>query len=644
MLLVLFVSPLHAAPRVVGDGSPAWQPMRIDFRGETFSESDGRVDPEADLRRPATNPFLDRRLQVRFEGPSGRVYDVPGYFDGDGEGGAKGDVWRARFTPDGAGRWSYTATLRAGRNVAVSLEDAAGEPVMSGDFDERGSVSGTFDVGERDADAPGFLGRGRLVYVGPDKGAASHYLHTAGDGKVWIKTGTDSPENWLGYAGFDGARSGRGRLHDFAAHRNDWRAGDPNWQATGVEWPVGDAAGRAEAAPLPEGKNIIGAINYLADRGVNSIYFLPMNIGGDGQDSFPYLDRGPDNPREGRLDLGGNPTNDNTHFDLGRLAQWEMLFDHCQRRGVTLHIVLNEAEEKNKRELDDATLGPERKLFYREMAARFGHHNAIIWNMSEEYDFQLKLPPERIREWAAYLDAVDAYDHPTTVHNQGSLKNPERSPWTPFLGDEHFDLTSFQAASKVDGWGEWVQAYRTASAKAGRPIPIMVDEAGSIDRDAKTADDVRRRMLYPMLFSGAGGVEWFTEGMDQSLDNFRPFTAIYEQSAHARRLIQETTGDRGVPHDELVRGAKGAQVLAVPGEVYLIYLPDASAGGVELDLREQEGARYSVEPFDPRAGTSPAPVVARVLIDGGTWVGLPAVAAAEDRAEGRDRVLVVRRR
>ena len=652
-----------ATPHIVGDGSPAYHPIRIDFRGPTFSPTDGRLDPDANPSPNDVNPFLDRRLQVRFTAPTGDTYSVPGYFDGDGkgreggggeggrEGGGRGDVWRVRFTPDSPGRWSYTATLRAGRNIAVDLGPQAGTPVYVGDFDSQGTATGTFTVADRDPDAPGFLGRGRLIYIGDQVGdagdgedptrseAASHYLHTAGDGRVWIKTGTDSPENWLGYAGFAHTRTARGKLHTFAAHIEDWRPGDPDWND-------GDA------------KGIIGAINYLADCGVNSIYFLPMNIGGDGQDSHPYLDRGPD---EGRLDLagstarggrGGGGGNDHTHFDLARLAQWERFFDHCQRRGVALHIVLNEAEEANKRELDDATLGPARKLFYREIAARFAHHNALIWNLSEEYDYQLRLPPERIKEFAAYLDAVDAYDHPTTVHNQGSLKNPQRSPWTPFLGDDRFDLTSFQWANKVDGWGEVVESYRVASREAGRAIPIMVDEAGSIDRDAKGADRVRRRMTYPMLLSGAGGVEWFTEGLDQSLDDFRPFEQVYEQTAHARKLIESTTADRGEPADELVRGVKDVEVLAVPGEVYLVYLPDADAlraakadrgekgGQVELDLTGHAG-RYTVAAFDPASGTylADAPPA---IIEGEQWVELPRPGSGRKPGD-RDLVLVVQR-
>jgi hypothetical protein len=74
--------------------------------------------------------------------------------------------------------------------------------------------------------------------------------------------------------------------------------------------------------------------------------------------------------------------------------------------------VLNEAEELNKRELDNGMLGVERKLFYRELISRFGHHLALQWNLCEEYNLRWKISPELAKEYAKYIQAVDLYDHP----------------------------------------------------------------------------------------------------------------------------------------------------------------------------------------------------------------------------------------
>ena len=76
----------------------------------------------------------------------------------------------------------------------------------------------------------------------------------------FLKVGTDSPENLLGYFEFDGTYDAGGfsdlqpdtadRLHHYPDHRADWRDGDPTW---------GGAANK--------GKNLIGALNYLAREG-----------------------------------------------------------------------------------------------------------------------------------------------------------------------------------------------------------------------------------------------------------------------------------------------------------------------------------------------------------------------------------------
>src|SRR5687768_9730999 len=182
-----------------------WHPITLSFAGPNSSETS-----------TSPNPFLDRRLQVTFTAPSGKTYSVPGFFDGDGNGGASGNVWRAHFSPDEAGTWSYNASFRGGTNIAVDLSPTAGTPTGFN------GASGTFQVADRDPAAAGFLKWGRLEYVG------NHYLKFR-DGPYFIKGGTDSPENWLAYSGFDNTPNAK---HTFSAHVQDWRTGDPVFNAT----------------------------------------------------------------------------------------------------------------------------------------------------------------------------------------------------------------------------------------------------------------------------------------------------------------------------------------------------------------------------------------------------------------------------
>ncbi len=536
-----------------------WHPLTVTFRGPEANETDNHP-----------NPFLDYRLQVTLTGPSGQTYNVPGFFDGDGLGGADGDVWRIRFTPDEAGRWTFTAAFRTGPAIATELDPNAGKPVaFNGQAD-------TFDIQPRDPAAPGYLKWGRLEYVG------KYYLKFK-DGPYWIRGGTDSPENLLAYAGFDDTKPS----HPFADHKADWRPGDPDWN---------DGRGRA----------IIGTLNYLAKKHVNSIYFLTMNVGGDGNDVWPWSHIA--HPT-------GGPKNDNLHFDISKLRQWNTMFEHAQRGGIFLHFVLNEAEEANKRELDNGELGTERKLYYRELIARFGHHLALQWNLCEEYNIVFDLGPERVRAFADYVQAVDPYDHPITVHSAG---DPLKALQFTF-GDKRFSMTSVQLGQKrIDTLTEQI---RQATDKAGRPLPVSMDEF-TIDKGQnqgwEPVDDARRwRMekLWPTYLSG-GNIEFILGGL-LSADSFKTpeRDKLWDYVWYARRFLQDLPFWEMDPADALLSGAAsidvtqnrgrikyqmGAQVFAKLGSVYAIYLPTASQTG-EIDLSHAKQS-LTLRWYNPRTG------------------------------------------
>lgn len=558
-VLILGILAVCAAAPAPEGRLVVWHPLTLTFEGPEASETDH-----------SPNPFLDYRLRVTFSGPSNQPYVVPGYFDADGDRGTKGNVWRVRFTPEAAGRWHYRASFRKGREIAIDLQPEAGQPA---EFD---GASGEFAVAARDPEAPGFLKWGRLRYVG------GHYLKFH-DGPYWIRGGADSPENLLAYAGFDHTPPS----HRFAAHQADWQPGDPDW---------GGGRGRA----------FIGALNYLSAQGANSIYFLTMNIGGDGQDVWPWT--GSPNPK-------GHPQNDNLHFDTRKLRQWETVFAHAQLKGLFLHFVFNEAEAANKRELDDGELGVERKLYYREIIARFGHHLALEWNLCEEYNLQFNFGPDRIRAFADYIRAIDPYDHPVTVHSAG---NPvEQLRFT--FGDERFSLTSIQLNQRPIH--EITEAFRTETAKAGRPLPVSLDEF-TVDRGQKgshlpvnDAEGQRKEKLWPTYLSG-GMIEFILEDLLDT-DSFKtpPLAALWQYVRHARKFMEENLPFwEMTPADELaagggsiqigVGGGKSAplapQVFAKPGEIYAVFLPQATPSGT-LNLSGVAGT-FEQRWFNPRTG------------------------------------------
>ncbi len=548
-----------------------WSKVTIDFEGPHASESDSNP-----------NPFLDYRLQVEFIGPDDQTYVVPGFFAGDGSGGGTGNVWRVHFSPDTPGSWNYNAHFSKGEKIAIDL-NRSGEPVSFN------GASGNFEISSTDSSSDGFYKWGRLEYVG------EHYLKFR-DGDYWIKGGADSPENFLAYDGFDNTtRSTQNydgleslpALHTYSAHVEDWQPGDP-------DWGNGD------------GKGIIGALNYLSSKNVNSIYFLLQNIGGDGKDVFPWI---------GNPDPSGSPENDNLHYDISKLHQWETVFKYAQEKGIALHAVLNEAEEANKRELDGGELGTERKLFYREMIARFAHHPALQWNISEEYNLKFDLGPERVREFAAYIQQVDPYDHPITVHTAG---DPVEELAFIF-GDSLFSTTSVQLNQRrID---QVTEAIRNASAEAGRPIPASMDEFTVDVGDNRSwipiddADLQRKQKLWPTYMSG-GQIEFILEGFLE-VDSFKKpeADALWDYTWYARSFMQEHLPFHEMqPMDPLVSNEStltvgegdegssemGAQVFAKPGEIYAIYYPVSESTG-KIDLSDLTG-EVSMRWFNPRSG------------------------------------------
>lgn len=549
-----------------------WHVLHFAFDGPSASETDD-----------SPNPFLDYRLVVELSAPSGASYEVPGFFAGDGDGGETGDQWMARFTPDEEGRWSFAVSFVAGTEVALSLEPG------DGTAEAPDGTSGAFDIGPTDKVAPDFRGTGRLIYVG------DHFLRTQA-GTLWIKAGADSPENFLGYAGFDNTVDQPGGVdttglqdgvHHYQPHVADWQPGDPDW---------GDEAGRG----------IIGALNYLASEHVNSIYFLPCNLGGDGRETYPYV--APD---------------DLEHLDLSKLEQWEMVFEHAEHLGIALHFVLSETESGNEDLHDGGSLGPQRKLFYRELVARFAHHQGLFWNIGEENDYATA---DQIA-FAAYLRALDPYDHPTTVHTHAN--NPA-GQYDPLVGDENFELTSIQLSP--DNAGLYSEQWRSSSAAAGRPWVVMLDEigpAGTGVTDANAAD-IRRRTLWPAYLSGSGGVEWYFGyhslplGGDMRCEDFRTREDMWRFTWIARQFIEPLPLPDMSPDDSLLSVGNG-QVLYQPGVVYAVYLADGNDGS--LDLSGESGA-FQLRWYDVATGSYSDPST----IQGGSVVALGPPAFSGDVA------------
>jgi hypothetical protein len=177
---------------------------------------------------------------------------------------------------------------------------------------------------------------------------------------------------FLAYNDFDNTPNYRDLRKSWSPHVQDWRAGDPTWKG-GL------------------GKGIIGATNYLSSKGMNAFTVITFNVGGDDRNCF--------------MTISSSSANF-TRIDVSKTAQWEIVFEHADSLGQYMHFLLTEYENSNL--LDGGELGIQRKVYYRELVARYGHHLALSWNIGEENqntDAQRKA-------FAKYFEAVDPYNHP----------------------------------------------------------------------------------------------------------------------------------------------------------------------------------------------------------------------------------------
>jgi CubicO group peptidase (beta-lactamase class C family) len=533
--LLADAAPEHAAHAAEPAGElRRWRALTLDFEGPESSEDSD------------SNPFRDLRLDVEFVQDDRRVL-VPGYFAADGNaaqtGAARGRIWRAHFVPDAAGTWRWRASFRRGRDVALRDHPGAGEPTG---FD---GASGAFEVAPEAGHGGDPRGRGLLRYTG------ERYLRFAGSGEPFLKGGAGSPENLLAYADFDQTPP----RHRYAPHLRHWREGDPSWRG-----------GR--------GKGLVGALRYLAEQGMSSVYFLTMNVGGDGDDVWPWTAR---DVRD--------------RFDVSKLAQWGLVFSHMDRLGLALHVITQETE--NDRLLDGGELGPERRLYYRELVARFGHHPALVWNLGEEN----RNSDAARRAFAAHLRALDPYDHPLALHTYPSQHD---QVYGPLLGFPALEVASLQVGKPRAVHAttlEWLER----SARAGRPWVVALDEIGPAehgvvpDAEDPSHDRVRKLALWGHLMAGGAGVEWYFgyrhAHHDLDLEDFASRERIWAQTRVALSFFREHLPFAEMqPADALVdRG----WCLAKPGEVYAVYLPDGGAASLELPP-----GRYTIEWYDPRAG------------------------------------------
>lgn len=548
----------QAAPVVTGE-LKKWHNVTLTFTGPSSSET------------ATPNPFLDYRMVVIFSNGS-KSYAIPGYFAADGNAAnssaTSGDKWRVHFVPTATGQWTWEAYFHEGSQIALDTDLDNGTPVSFN------GQTGTLTIGATDKTGRDLRGKGMLQYVG------GHYLRFAETGEYFVKGGADSPENFLNYADFDNSANSGGFRKTWSPHVSDWQTGDPTWK-NGL------------------GKGIIGAINYLSSKGMNVFSFLTMNTNGDDKDVFPWI-----------VNNGSNaPQDDRTRFDCSKLDQWEVVFDHADKKGMYLHFKLQEIE--NDRLLDDGQLGVERKVYYRELIARFGHHLALNWNLGEEYDAYISLNDSQqllLRSFAQYIRDTDPYQHHIVVHTWPGQQN---AVYTPMLGTST-ELTGVSIQTNFNQVHQLTLEWRNKSVQAGKPWVVANDEQGSAttgvtpDGTGNNHTNIRRFTLWGNLMAGGAGVEYYFgynyPQSDLTCEDFRSRDNMWDQTRYALDFFNtQLPFWQMANYNSLVSNFLNSNTnycFAKPGETYVVYAPTSIPF---LDLQNFNDT-FDVQWFNPRTG------------------------------------------
>jgi hypothetical protein len=530
-----------------------WHDVILTFDGPATSES---ADP---------NPFFDYRLDVSFTNGS-KTYVVPGYFAADGNAAESsttaGNKWRVHFVPDETGEWNYQASFRSGSQVAVSEDPQAGRPLPPD------GASGKLVIGATDKTGRDNRARGTLRYVG------EHYARFAGSGEYFIQTGTQSPENFLAYYEFDDTVDHGGAdnklidgLHRFEPHQKDWKAGDPAWQNG-------------------KGKGVIGALNYLAGKGMNTFYSLTMNVGGDGREIYPWTSY-----------------DERARYDVSKLAQWEIVLSHMDKLGMQLMLITQ--EEENEQLLGKLT--PLRKLYYRELIARFAHHHALLWDLSEEADRWRYYSAADLKEICAYIKQVDPWRHPIQYVQWKGEIIPDDKGYGRLLGFEYFDGTALQhdPEQTLPQTLKWVRASATAGHKwLVGIIEINPTSTGVLpDADDYWHDTIRKNSIWGNLMAGGSGSVFFFgyryPNSDLDMEDWRSRDHFWDLQRYAHEFFTKYLPFHEMSNANELTPGPDDFVFAKPGEIYAVYLPNG--GTTEIDLPAASGV-FDVKWYDPRHG------------------------------------------
>jgi hypothetical protein len=260
------------------------------------------------------------------------------------------------------------------------------------------------------------------------------------------------------------------------------------------------------------------------------------------------------------------------------------------------------------------------KRHWRNLVARFGAY-PTVWIIGGE-----SAGPQWT-EVAKYVQQIDAYHRPSTIHPARSARDSVTDPTVI-----NFDMLQ-------TGHGDWDAARgaipQIKKAYARMPImPAMIGECCYEGHMQNAFQAVQRYLFWGSMLSGAAGHTYGAAGIwHMGVDGDPGITPIYDwttwregmnatgstQVGLAKRMLEKYPWARFQPHPEWVE--TGSFAAGIPGEVRFIYLPRRNAynwtgpmvRGLERGVtysgfysNPTNGKRYDLGTF-LNAGPQPAP-------------------------------------
>ncbi|WP_298496587.1 DUF5060 domain-containing protein [uncultured Algibacter sp.] len=501
----------------------------------------------------APKTYLKYRLNVTFTSPDNQDYIVPGYFAADGNAAETsatyGNKWRVHFTPNQAGKWTYKVSFRKGKNIAVSTNPNQGRATSID------GSSGTIMITKTDKTGNDFRAKGKLQYANKD-------FAQFDNGSYYFEVGADSPETFLEYEDFDATNA----RHDYLEVAANYLNGDPSWQNN-------------------KGKAIIGAVNYLANQGMNVHYFLTMNITGDGKNAYPFPNKV-----------------DYTTYDVSKLDQWQIVFDHMYKKGIVAELVLSETENSNwfedQEQVSRTSFSNSRKLYYREMVARFGYLN-IIYNIGEEANWNSggdQFTASQVQEAAKYIDILSPYNDLISIHNGPSKDFTLYPALTAIPETSALTTISLQANYQTFSHGhDEIKTVKNLATTNKKEWIVRYSEPYS--NKLPDLETWTNNSLWACITAGAAGIHYYSHNGDITVDNYTLHTAFYQRMKYAKDFFE----NNNIPFWNLTNNdsnISNGYLLTDNKDYYIAFLPNGGTTNIDVSGT----GTYQIKWFNPRSG------------------------------------------